>query len=373
MLSFFGHESTRPYFSLIGLLNLNALSENIYLVGSIFGILISLVMLFDILKRNKANFFIGLVVFIMAIELLFSWTVKSGYANTANAFPFWKLLNYLIIPPALWLFVKFNTNDNFILKRKHFFLFTPAIIAYIIEFSSSYIETRLISTSIWLWFTDYLPLLATIIVLINFWIQYSKSMPFKSKKTIRGYFLNQIRMLLLISSLSLVCIMWVILSFTGGKYFEYVEFILLFMFFGFTILNFIGNQNFIPLTKEEKIEKFPNYDDQKNLKVLKDILDNDKPFLQPNFPLQELSRISNLPPRYVSYLINNYHQKKYKEFINDYRIQSFIEKAKSKEVNSKTLLGLALDSGFNSKSTFNLVFKNSTGKSPSEYLNTIKK
>jgi AraC-like DNA-binding protein len=39
----------------------------------------------------------------------------------------------------------------------------------------------------------------------------------------------------------------------------------------------------------------------------------------------------------------------------------------------KTLLALALESGFNSKSSFNQVFKSLTGQSPSEYLLLCKK
>jgi len=330
-------------------------------------------MLFQIIRGNKSNFFIGLVVFIMAIELLFSWGVRSGYVNSPDAIPFWKLLNYLIIPPGIWLFVQFNTNDNFILKRSHYLLFVPAVAAYILEFTFTHFQLSLGNNSLWLWFTDYLPLIATTLVLIDFWIRFYKAKPLQLKKSNKSSYLSRVRMLLLMTSLSLVCIMWYVLSFSQGKYFEYVEFILLFMFFGFAVLNFVETQNFASLTPEEKNEKFPHHEDQKSLSILQNLLKEEQPYLQSNFPLRELSNMCGLPPRYVSYLINHYHQKNYKEFINEYRISHFLEKAKSEEINSKTLLGLALESGFSSKSTFNLVFKNSTGKSPSEYLNALKK
>lgn len=352
---------------------MSTLTENIYLIGSFFGILISLILLFQIFRKNKANFFIGLVVFIMAIELLFSWSVRSGYANSPNAIPFWKLLNYLFIPPGIWIFVQFNTNDNFSLKSKYYLLFLPAIFAYVFEFIQSYFQIPVVNKSLWLWFTDYLPLIITSLVLIDFWIRYYKAKPLNFKNLNKSLKLSQIRLLLLMISLSMICIMWYVLSFSNGKYFEFVEFILLFMFFGFTILNFMETQNFTPLSIEEKVKKFPHYDDQVSLNILKNIMINEQPFLQSSFPLQDLAKLSGLPPRYVSYLINHHLKKNYKEFINDYRINYFLEKVKTEEINSKTLLGLALDSGFSSKSTFNLVFKNTTGKSPSEYINALKK
>ena len=70
----------------------------------------------------------------------------------------------------------------------------------------------------------------------------------------------------------------------------------------------------------------------------------------------------------MSFLINHYHHKNYKEFINQYRIETFLNKAQSSQKDSKTLLGLALESGFSYKSTFNQVFKKHMGKSPSDYL-----
>ena len=132
---------------------------------------------------------------------------------------------------------------------------------------------------------------------------------------------------------------------------------------------FINIQTF---PTQQKIAKskiyFPKYNDQQELKRLNLVVKEKELFLTPNFSLKDLSNTLKLPKRYVSYLINRYHDKNYKEFINDFRIQTFLQKAQSDEKNHKTLLALALESGFNSKSTFNQVFKNHVGKTPSEYL-----
>jgi AraC-like DNA-binding protein len=53
--------------------------------------------------------------------------------------------------------------------------------------------------------------------------------------------------------------------------------------------------------------------------------------------------------------------------INDYRVAEVQEKLKGKESKKYTLLAMAEDSGFQSKASFNRIFKNKTGMSPSKY------
>ncbi|WKK67116.1 helix-turn-helix domain-containing protein [Lutimonas zeaxanthinifaciens] len=347
---------------------MNSVLENTFLISSILGILISLVMMSQIFRGNKADFFLGLVVFMMGIEILFSWGVQSGYVNSADPIRYWKLLNYLVFPPALWIFVKYNTDDNFQFQSWHYFLFFPAIIGYAIEIWSGTMSISLMEYPLWIWYSDYLPMVGTLLVIGYFWIKYFKLNPLRSIKIGNKAFLSQLRLLLLMLSLTLICVMWIIFNFIGWKYYYFIEFTLTFMFLGFALLNFLENQSFPSLTPENKNHNFPNYNDKKSLELLELTLKEQQHYLKPNFPLKELASELNLPQRYVSFLINHYHDKNYKEFINEYRIKTFLSKAQTSEKDSKTLLGLALESGFSSKSTFNQVFKNYTGKSPSEYL-----
>jgi AraC-like DNA-binding protein len=205
-------------------------------------------------------------------------------------------------------------------------------------------------------------------VITYFWVKYFQLNHLRGFKAQKNGILIQLRLLMLMSSLTLICLFWLTFEFIGFKYFEFIEFTIIFLFFGFAFFNFLESQTFPTVALEDKNREFPNYDDQENLNLLEEILKERKLFLKPNLPLKELSAELDLPLRYVSFLINHYHNKNYKEFINQFRIETFLEKAKSGEQNYKTLLGLALESGFSSKSTFNQVFKNHLGKSPSEYL-----
>jgi AraC-like DNA-binding protein len=83
--------------------------------------------------------------------------------------------------------------------------------------------------------------------------------------------------------------------------------------------------------------------------------------------LQELATRLDTHPNYLSQVINEMEHKNFYNYINSLRVEEFIRSASRAETKYYTLLALAFDSGFNSKSTFNKYFKESTGKSPSEY------
>lgn len=70
----------------------------------------------------------------------------------------------------------------------------------------------------------------------------------------------------------------------------------------------------------------------------------------------------------LSWMLNQHYQKTFSEYINHLRLQAFLSKVAAGEHHQKTLLALALDAGFSSKSTFNRVFKEQYQCSPSEYI-----
>nr|PID89378.1 MAG: hypothetical protein CSB01_02300 [Bacteroidia bacterium] len=97
-------------------------------------------------------------------------------------------------------------------------------------------------------------------------------------------------------------------------------------------------------------------------------MESAKPYLQPKLSLSILAESLGISPNHLSQIINQYEQQNFNDFVNKYRIDEFIMKAKDNKQFS--LLALAFDSGFNSKSTFNTVFKKHKGQTPSQYLSS---
>ncbi|MEL6485473.1 MAG: helix-turn-helix domain-containing protein, partial [Bacteroidota bacterium] len=73
----------------------------------------------------------------------------------------------------------------------------------------------------------------------------------------------------------------------------------------------------------------------------------------------------------LSRLLNERIGMSFFEYVNYHRIHEFIRLAKSPMIHQKTLMGIAQEAGFQSKSTFNKSFKQIMGCPPSEYLQNL--
>ncbi|HEX8020125.1 ABC transporter permease, partial [Mucilaginibacter sp.] len=81
----------------------------------------------------------------------------------------------------------------------------------------------------------------------------------------------------------------------------------------------------------------------------------------------------SIHPHELSRIINQGLKKNFSDFINELRVKEVARKIQEPAYGRLTLLGIAWESGFNSKTTFNRVFKEIHGKTPLEYKNSFKK
>ncbi|TDB62750.1 helix-turn-helix domain-containing protein [Arundinibacter roseus] len=100
---------------------------------------------------------------------------------------------------------------------------------------------------------------------------------------------------------------------------------------------------------------------------LYELMNNQKLFLKPDLTLADLARHLDVHSNYLSQTINEKEGTSFYEYINGLRIEEFKNRVGLAENQKYTLLALAFDCGFNSKSAFNRAFKKSTGLSPSQY------
>jgi AraC-like DNA-binding protein len=96
-----------------------------------------------------------------------------------------------------------------------------------------------------------------------------------------------------------------------------------------------------------------------------------KPYLEPKLSLVTLAEYLDISPNHLSQVINQYEGKNFYDFVNHHRVEEFKERAQNPKNMNFSLLAIAFDSGFNSKSSFNEVFKKNVGKTPTQYLNSV--
>ena len=92
-----------------------------------------------------------------------------------------------------------------------------------------------------------------------------------------------------------------------------------------------------------------------------------KSYLDPEITLPGISELSGIPRNQISQAVNEGLGKNFYDFINAYRVKEFQRLAALPQNAEVKILALAFEAGFNSKPTFNSVFKRATGFTPSEY------
>jgi len=94
----------------------------------------------------------------------------------------------------------------------------------------------------------------------------------------------------------------------------------------------------------------------------------EKPYLDRELSIYDLSDQLKISRHILSEVINEHMGKNFYSLVNEYRVKEVKERLKSEHYRQLTILAIAYDSGFNSKSSFNTIFKEKTGQTPSEYL-----
>jgi AraC-like DNA-binding protein len=120
----------------------------------------------------------------------------------------------------------------------------------------------------------------------------------------------------------------------------------------------------IPIAEENK----PAPVDEELLRRIRDAMQTEKLYLNPELSLYQLARTINTPAKLVSATINRGTNQTFQAFVNSYRVKEVISRLEAGQQKQLTLLAIACDCGFNSKATFNRVFREQTGSAPGNFV-----
>ncbi|WP_024771913.1 helix-turn-helix domain-containing protein [Aquimarina macrocephali] len=111
-----------------------------------------------------------------------------------------------------------------------------------------------------------------------------------------------------------------------------------------------------------------------NLKLsLEHVMFVGEKYLDEDLTLSRLASAISISDKKLSTFLNQYLETTFYDYVNKYRVASVKEKMKSSEYGNITLLGIAYESGFKSKTSFNRIFKKETGLSPSQFKSSLQK
>jgi len=107
-------------------------------------------------------------------------------------------------------------------------------------------------------------------------------------------------------------------------------------------------------------------------KKLLSIMESEKPYMNNNLTLGDLAALLSISSHNLSEIINTKEKKNFFDFINHYRIEETKRELINPKKGNLTILAIAMDAGFNSKTSFNTLFKKYAGMTPTQYRDSTK-
>jgi len=306
--------------------------------------------------------------------------------------PNWSLLPLqfsLALGPLIFFYVLKIVRPEFKFRLQHLPHFLPLLLqlgAHLLEVKESVkAGTATYSTPIFQQLNPALQLLTFVSVTIylhksyRLIEQYYQSLKFKGADRYR-FELRWLHRLL--SGFGILWALWI--PFTAADYFYYhhqlgihayypVYFLLSVMIIGMAARAFLRPLGSLSTDSAPVLKPLLPADLKQKGKWLKNTVKENRYYQDPELSLGALAEKLGVHTHELSKIINTVLKKSFNDFINEYRVRDVIWKMQDPAYDHITLLGIAYEAGFNSKATFNRIFKQMTGESPIEYKANLKK
>ena len=364
--------------------------------GILQSIILACILLFYRSGNKMANRLIG--IFVLICGLHFSWSLIID-TNLADIFKplFWVPYSYLLaIGPLLFFYTKALTTIDFKIDTKASFHFLPVLIEVLIQmvFINSSIRSNTLVYDLPGFLIFRIVEFAGTAISILLYGKQCLSLVKAHEAWAMAKFSNQKDITLswlskLIKYLLVLWIFWLAFELSFILFLRFQLHLLPVYLLLYILLGVITYSNYwiaiqaliksdvltekksaiLPTDNANVYSRLTEAEIKRNADALSDLMQKEKLFLHETLSLRTLASKLQKDPNLVSYILNNFFQKSFYDYVNDFRIEEVKNKIDDPAYSHFKIVEIAYECGFNSKATFNRVFKKSTGKSPSEYKN----
>lgn len=352
--------------------------------GVVHGIIFSIVLLLSKKYKSKSNRYLAFVALCLSLHNLYYWFGDTNLSDTCQFYDLVYIPWNLLILPMYYLFVS-SFLDYQVKNKGYYFLpfFLSLVIHLAIFLDYSFSEKVSFSytpLSIYFFYTEeYIALAYTVFVIIKTFSlisKYQKSFKY-SKEKVR-IDVSWLKKLLYFGAV--ICCFWLLVTIyaqalslgqlnTVFRYFVWVSISFLIYWLGYLGVYYgVINKERMAMRKRfvKKSSTEPPLTNSK-IELIKDKILTEKLFLDPQISVGEISKRFDINENYFSHTFNLNSKENFSTFINRLRIEEAKLLLKNEDYNNYTIVAIALESGFNSKTAFYNTFKKHTGVSPSEY------
>lgn len=361
--------------------------SGIILMAVFHGILLASIFLFHKNFNAKSNNFLALsilgICLILAYEFIYWHELEDTIPNWLQFLP---LYIRTIIPIGILYFVIFLIHPEHQLSK----LEKMGFVVIGVELLSDLVH---IPTYLFIEDTENIAIMENLILLFGWFLSIVASAVFlplalhkinhyqkllyenystTSNKSL-AWLRNFILLVLSLTILSFVSFIQYVFGYSAAGEFTFgivtIGLILLLFWVGYSIILKYSWFQIVPFKEEEKEltnNKLSSKTNAYHQKLL-DLIEDEKLFEDSELTLDRLSEHLQISSGYLSQIINEKEDKNFFEFVNYYRIEAVKKRLLDEAYNNYTIMGIAMESGFKSKSTFNSVFKKFTGHTPSAF------
>jgi len=284
--------------------------------------------------------------------------------------------------PLIYLYVRSIVNSNFKLKKSHLLHLIPVLVQGLLYLFLSFKNYEYRN---WYWQDMHLPYtyrvefdgtFISMAIYLFFAIRIIRDYQNWLKDEHSDHSTKKLNWLKIILVCMLVlCVQWFIEVILRDVYDQYYAYNYTPNILGVLTLIFAYRAFFQEDQKEVVFMNTKEDPKTTEFQVDQDLLDRiikrmevDRDFLDPKLSLKEFASRCKLPQKTVSQYLNQGLKMSFHDYVNGYRIDEFKIKALRSDEKNMTLEGLAYDCGFNSKASFNRIFKKNMGMTPTEYV-----
>ncbi|MBC2843686.1 helix-turn-helix transcriptional regulator [Winogradskyella flava] len=359
----------------------------------------------SIIHNNKASKWLSLLLFLYAMYIT---PYMLGYANwyaeklTKEILFFVPFMQILLIGPVVYFYTKSLLNTSFKVSKKDCIHFIPALLytlyslvvfvtdKLILDEFYFYADDRDKDLANWYQATGLVSMAFYLVLSLRYYFEYRKLVFDKVSyadtllfKWIRNFMVAFLSILILRVLFFILNPEW---GNFGSQFWHYIAFSFVFYYIAIT-----GYSNVIKQTtlRSEKLKVVNVFDDEYSISsndtktvttefdtsIWKDklsrLMTEKHLFENPRLTLSDVAGELGTTTKTISSVVNSGFNMNFNDFVNHYRIEAVKDKLEKGEQNTSTLLGIALDCGFNSKATFNRAFKKSTSLSPKDYIEKL--
>lgn len=360
-----------------------------------------------IIHKNKASKWLSFLLFLYAMYIT---PYMLGYANwysqktTREILFFVPFMQVLLIGPVVYFYTKNLLNTNFKLSKKDYIHFIPALLyafyslivfitdKFILDEFYFYADGRDKDLANWYQITGLISMAFYLVLSLRYYFNYRKLLFDKVSyadtllfKWIRNFMIAFLSILILRVLFFILNPEW---GNFGNQFWHYIAFSSIFYYIAVTGYGHVIKQTTL---RNEKLKVINVFDDENSIlkrdsKInptepdilkwkdkLSSLMIQKKMFENPRLTLSDVADELGTTTKTISSVVNSGFNMNFNDFVNHYRIEAVKDMLDKGEQSTSTLLGIALDCGFNSKATFNRAFKKSTSISPKVYLENLTK